>query len=124
MRQKDTNTMKKFITAILVLCAVVGCSKDGKIPEEIDGLTVDIDVHRFDRLFADATMADLPRLKSTYPYLFSKQYTDDYWKAKLSDTLQNEIEEQVAQVFPSFDDVQILIEKTLIKMKYGRRLTR
>ncbi len=91
-----------FVPALLVL---VGCGEEDRINEDIASIPVAIELHRFDREFAKAEPKDLPGLKSDYPYLFPSQYSDSVWVAKMQDTLQRELLEEVQAAFGDFNSV-------------------
>ena len=74
-----------FATFTIFLSA---CDENDKLEKEINAIEIDFEVHRFDQEFAQAQATDIPQLKNKYPYLFSQQYPDSLWEAKLADTLQ------------------------------------
>lgn len=97
--------MKRPIFIVLLTSiAFFGCNDTDKVAEEIAKIPVEVNVLRFDREFAEAEAVDLPKLKSTYPYLFPAQYHDSIWEAKLKDTIQIELFEAVGKTFPNLDD--------------------
>lgn len=79
-----------------------GCREHDNTEEVISKIAIDVEVLRFDREFANATPAQLPKLKSKYPYLFPEQYPDSVWTAKLIDTLQTALSEEVDSTFGNF----------------------
>lgn len=91
---------------MLILVAFVACKDDTSLNPEIEAISVDVSIDRFDRLFANTTPVQLPNLKNKYPYLFSKQYSDEFWEAKLSDTLQKELEREVDIAFKDSDQLE------------------
>ncbi|MCL6268081.1 gliding motility lipoprotein GldB [Flagellimonas myxillae] len=86
-----------------LLFLVIGCDNRDKKADEISKIPLELSVSRFDRDFADASPADLPRLKKRYPYLFPSQFPDSMWVAKFSDTIQTELSEEVDKAFGNFD---------------------
>lgn len=97
--------MKRPIFIVLLICLVFfGCNETDKIEAEIAEIQVEVKVSRFDREFAEAKPIDIPKLKKTYPYLFPVQYADSTWEAKLKDTIQIELFDEVGKTFPNFDD--------------------
>jgi len=98
--------MKKILGAVLILIAFVACKNDKQLHADIANITVEIPLDRFDRSFANVTTEGLPALKEKYPYLFSKQYSDEFWIAKLSDTLQKELEREVDLAFKDTEQVE------------------
>jgi gliding motility-associated lipoprotein GldB len=82
-----------------------GCGEESRIPEDIAAIPVTLEVHRFDRAFANAEPTDLPGLKAQYPYLFPPHYSDTVWLTKMRDTLQRELLEEVDATFNDFESV-------------------
>lgn len=81
---------------------VLGCKEVDKTAEEVAKITVELEVSRFDREFAEAQPEDIPKLKKKYPYLFPSRYPDSVWVAKVQDTLQVQLLQEVNNVFPDF----------------------
>ena len=108
----------KYFLIISCLALIFSCKEEDKNAEAISKVEVNLDIVRFDRLFADATADDIPVLKTKYSYLFPSQYPDSIWIAKLTDTLQLELQQEVFKTFENFDDETEEI-KTLFKhIKY------
>ncbi len=95
---------RPIFIVFLVLTVLYACNENDKIEEEISTINVDLNVARFDKQFAEAKAEDLPGLKQQYPYLFPQQYADSVWVAKLNDTIQKELFEEVQKIFPDFSD--------------------
>ena len=93
---------RPIFIVFLVLTVLYACNENDKIEEEISTINVDLNVARFDKQFAEAKAEDLPGLKQQYPYLFPQQYADSVWVAKLNDTIQKELFEEVQKTFPDF----------------------
>ncbi len=110
--------MKKWLASIGILCIIVGCKHDERLHPEIADIPVVITVDRFDRSFANATPEELPSLKNKYPYLFSKRYSDEFWEAKLSDTLQKELEREVDIAFKELAEIEEDLELLYKHIKY------
>ncbi|MDT0675712.1 gliding motility lipoprotein GldB [Autumnicola musiva] len=95
--------MRKFIFFIGLL-AFFACEEKSGREKEIEKTEVDFQLVRFDRQFAEATIHNLDSLKTEYPFFFPSQYPDSVWVNKLSDTIQQEIDTEVAAVFPEFSE--------------------
>nr|WP_299384893.1 gliding motility lipoprotein GldB [Allomuricauda sp.] len=91
------------VVLIVTLLGLQGCRKDEQREEKIAQIPVELNISRFDREFAQAEATDIPALKSKYPYLFPAQYPDNIWEAKLTDTIQNELEEEIHKAFGDFE---------------------
>lgn len=103
----------KFFPLLCSFLSLIGCIDGKKKNPEIEKISVDFAIHRFDTEFANATIQDIPKLKSNYPYLFSQTVPDSIWAKKLTDTLQLELEQEVANVFPDFRTEQAELESLM-----------
>ncbi len=104
-----------FLAFILVL---LGCKEIDKTEEAIAKIPIDLKISRFDREFAEASPSDIPQLKKQYPYLFPSQFPDSVWVAKLTDTLQVELFEQVDKTFGDFEIETEALESLFQHIKY------
>lgn len=109
---------RPFFIVFLVLSVIYSCNVNEKIEEEISKIKVDFKVSRFDLLFAEAKPADLPELKRSYPYLFPQQYPDSIWVAKLNDTIQKELSDEVLKSFPDFSEQEAGLTALFQHIKY------
>ncbi|MFK7811858.1 MAG: gliding motility lipoprotein GldB, partial [Maribacter sp.] len=97
--------MKTPIFIVLLISLVFfGCNDTDKVSEEIAKIPVVLKISRFDREFAEVKPVGLPKLKKNYPFLFPAQYPDSIWEAKLKDTIQIELFDEVGKSFPDFDN--------------------
>lgn len=110
-------TRQYFPITVLILL-IFSCKNENKVEEAIAQINVQLDISRFDQEFARAKVQDLPRLKSEYPYLFPAQFSDSLWISKMSDTLQSELEEEVALSFTSFETETEKLEDLFKHLKY------
>lgn len=93
--------LKKFWFFVLV-AGLFSCDKNSETEAKIEKVNADFEVIRFDEKFAEATEESLPELRKEYPFLFPERYPDSVWVNKLSDSIQQEIETEVANAFPQF----------------------
>ena len=111
--------MSSRIFVLLMLSLVfVSCSEDSKAEEEISKIEVDFVVERFDKAYAEAKPADLPKLKQAYPFLFSKHVPDSVWIDRINDTLQDQLLKEVGKVYPDFKEVKEDFKKLFQHLKY------
>jgi gliding motility-associated lipoprotein GldB len=111
--------MRRPIFIVLLISLVFfGCNETDKIEAEIAEIPVTVNVSRFDREFASAKPADLKNLKKTYPYLFPSQYPDSIWEAKLKDTIQIELFDEVGKAFPDFENEKQELTALFQHIKY------
>lgn len=107
---------------LILIMIPLSCKEDRNIPEEITHIPVHLELQRFDKRFARATPDSLNDLKQEFPYLFPKQYDDNFWEKKLTDTIQEELDQEVLKFFPDFkgelQDLELLYKH--IKFYYPK----
>ena len=91
----------KTIVLLLIAC-VFSCQNSSKIEKEISQIHIDLNIERFDQMFASSTAYDLPELQYNYPFLFSKRYSDSVWINRMSDPIQKLQNKAVDSVFEDF----------------------
>ena len=96
---------KKLFLSLSILVVLLACNKDSKIEKDIANIKIDIKVERFDQIFAGSQPQDLPKLKTTFPFLFSKRISDSIWINSMNDTLQQQLYTEVDKTFGNFDEV-------------------
>ncbi len=109
---------RSFFIISLVLSVIYSCNENDKIEEEISKINVDFKVSRFDLQFAEAKPGDLAELKRRYPYLFPQQFPDSIWVAKLNDTIQKELSDEVLKSFPDFSEQEAGLIALFQHIKY------
>lgn len=109
---------RPILIAFVGLILFFGCHTTDKVEAEIATINADVKVTRFDLEFASSKVADLPNLMKTYPYLFPAQYPDSIWEAKLKDTIQIELFDEVGKAFPDFTDEKQDLEALFQHIKY------
>ncbi|MFB9057395.1 gliding motility lipoprotein GldB [Mariniflexile ostreae] len=110
--------MKNIPFFLLILMFAFSCKKEHPLEATIAQKNIDIQVERFDMLFAKAAPEDLPKLKSEYPFMFSKKYPDSFWIENMQDTLQIELFKASKDVFPNFNNEEIEIESLFNHLSY------
>lgn len=111
-------SLKFYSIVICVLVVLFSCNSESKLEEEIASISMEVSVERFDQLFANATTEDLFELKETFPFFFPKQYNDSIWEQKLTDTLQIELNREVAKKYPNFNKETQQIASLFRHLKY------
>ncbi len=94
--------MFRIISFLCLTLILVSCDSQSKEEKQIEKISLDLKVTRFDKKFAEVNAENLPALKSAYPYLFPERFTDSMWLAKANDTIQQELNEEVAKAFSDF----------------------
>ncbi len=93
--------MNKFISLLISVVILISCEEKSAVEKEIEKVPVDVSVLRFDKVFANATEDDLPKLKSQYPMFFSPRVADSIYAQRMDDTLQHQLEDEVLKAFPN-----------------------
>lgn len=107
---------KTFYLLVILGLTLIGCENKDKIAEEVNKISLNLKVSRFDNEFANATANDLPNLRIEYPYLFPAP--DSVWVAKLQDSLQIELRQEVKTEFADFEIEKADIELLFKYIKY------
>lgn len=101
---------------LVVFVLLFGCNDSDKTEEEIANIPLDLKISRFDREFAAAGEEGLPALRKMYPYLFPAP--DSVWVAKMQDSLQIELFQEVGNAFRSFEEEEEGLENLFKHIKY------
>ena len=109
---------RPFFIIFLILSGIYSCNENDSIEEDISKINVDLKVSRFDVQFGEAEPEDLPALKQRYPYLFPEQFQDSIWLAKLNDTIQKELSDEVQKSFPDFSEQEASLTALFQHIKY------
>lgn len=108
----------KYLAVVLLSILFFSCNSKSNVEKEIDKISINVDILRFDKEFAAAGAADLPRLKAEFPAFFPKQYNDSIWIEKLTDTLQKQLENEVLKQFQEDEDLLEVLEPLFQHIKY------
>ncbi|MGK0493756.1 MAG: gliding motility-associated lipoprotein GldB [Maribacter sp.] len=109
--------MKKLIFTVLsVSLFFIGCNDSSKVAQDIEKISLELQVSRFDREFASAIPDNIPVLRTKYPYLFPAP--DSIWIAKMKDSLQIELFQEVDSTFNSFKDEEAGLTQLFKHIKY------
>ncbi|WP_303318535.1 gliding motility lipoprotein GldB [Flavivirga abyssicola] len=110
--------MKNLLLCLIIIVVVISCKNDNVLENEIASINTDIEVERFDLLFANTTQESLPKLKKAYPFMFSEKYKDSFWIARIKDTLQVALFNAVKKEFQNFEQTELEIESLFNHLKY------
>lgn len=111
--------MKKMLfVSLLITFILFSCNTENKIKPEIEALNVEVDIIRFDSIFAYSKDSDLEKLKGNYPFMFQNSIPDSLWIEKLNDSLQNVVEKEVLSQFSTFDTYDAEIHLFFKHLKY------
>jgi gliding motility-associated lipoprotein GldB len=94
--------MRKSLSILIIFsCVVLSCKNENKLEQEIAKIDVDVNIERFDQLFAQTQPENLANLKQAYPFMFPKRYHDSIWIERINDTLQQQLSVEVNKVHGS-----------------------
>lgn len=113
----------KFYFKNLILCLsftflVFSCKNDSKVQQGIAEINTDIEIERFDKLFAEVSSEEFAKLKQDYAFMFPEMYSDSFWLEKKADTLQMQLFEEVEKNFSDFSTIETEIESLFNHLKY------
>lgn len=108
----------KYCILVIFGMLLFSCNNESKVEKEIENIPMDVEIIRFDKVFAEATPADLPKLKTEFLAFFPKQYNDSIWVEKLTDTLQNQLESEVIKTFPQDEKLKGVLVPLFQHIKY------
>lgn len=94
------------------------CEKHSDTEKEIEKIPINFELVRFDQEFANTTLESLPELKAEYPFLFPTQFPDSIWMEKIHDTIQQELNTEVARAFPDFSAEEDALHSLFQHVKY------
>lgn len=97
---------------------ISSCDSKSKLEKTIGSIPVDLNIVRFDTIFAHAEISGLPQLKKEFPFFFPESYADSIWEMKLGDTLQAQLEEEVMKVFPNNDKLEVPLVSLFQHIQY------
>ncbi|SIS93809.1 protein involved in gliding motility GldB [Zobellia uliginosa] len=118
INRKLLSKLATFFVIFIISTSFIGCKESVKLSEDVKKIKLDVQIDRFDKEFAAARPEDLPVLKKKYPYLFPKQYSDSVWVAKMQDTIQVELLDEVEKAFSDFSEEEQSLELLFKHIKY------
>jgi gliding motility-associated lipoprotein GldB len=110
--------MKNFLLITIVLSGLLSCNSNSEVEKEIEKISVDVELIRFDMIFGKATIKDLPDLKRQFPLFFPERFADSIWEQRVTDTLQQQLNEAVLEVFPSEEKLEDELFSLFQHIKY------
>ena len=110
--------MKKLILVLISCCFFLHCKKNDAVEIVDVKKTIDVNIERFDKLYAAATVKSLPELKNQYPFLFPSQFPDSIWFAKINDPIFKELNIEVEKQFPDNSKFEDGIEMMVSRVKH------
>lgn len=97
---------------------MVSCDKKSKVEKEVEEIPLEIKVERFDKVFFESPVAELPKIKKTYPEFFPPGVQDEVWVEKMTNPLWKELYSEVQKTFGDFGPEKTAIEDVFRHAKY------
>lgn len=96
----------KFLIPLICFGLLLSCDSRNKIEADIEAISMEVPIVRFDKEFAQTTPATLTDLKKRYPVFFPVQFHDSIWLNNMSDTIQQLLNTEVEKAFPDNDNIE------------------
>ena len=80
-------------------------SKTGQLAKEVKQIPIEVEVIRFENTFFDSPISDFPKIQKEFSYLLSNSFDQAFWQAKMQDSLLKEVKSEVANHFPSDENI-------------------
>lgn len=109
--------MKKLFVLISAFL-FFSCKKDNEIESKLSAISVDFTIERFDKVFYESKVEDLPQIKSKYPFLFPEEYSDEVWESKLNDSLLKELYNEVQLKYKEGKDLKKGLEDLFKRIQF------
>ena len=110
--------MKKIVLICSLITLLVSCDKKSKVEKEVEEIPLEIKVERFDKIFFESPVAELPKIKTAYPEFFPQGVEDQVWIEKMTDPLWKELYSEVQKAFGDFGPEKTAIEDVFRHAKY------
>lgn len=108
-----------FLCLSLMFLGTHSSCKGGDATEDAIAKTViTFDVERFDEKFSKVIPETLPELKESYGFLFPNTYPDSIWIARSKDTIQQEVNAEVAKMYTDFSTIENELEEFFKHLNY------
>ena len=102
-------SVRKFLFFLIVISAL-SCN-------DSNNHDIEIELERFEEVFFTSDIDNLNNVKKDFPFLFPTQFENQIWIDRLTDTIQNEIYNEVKKSFFDFS-----IQKNSLQDIYGNYL--
>ncbi len=109
-------TQKIFILCFFLFA--IGCKNNKFKESEILSIPFELTIDRFDKKFHLAKAHDIPELKTNYPFLFPKKFSDSVWIKRQKDSLQLLLLENIEEKFSSMAPLEDQLECLFKHLKY------
>lgn len=109
--------MYRFLLLLFISVVVVSCKKTNPTPDVSD-IAVDIQLVRFDSIFAQVNEKNLQKIKSDYPLFFPNNQPDSVWLALKKDSMFQYLHQEINKSFKDFSPYKKDITLLMQRVKY------
>ncbi|WP_026704030.1 gliding motility lipoprotein GldB [Flavobacterium soli] len=110
--------MKQAFLLCSLIIIMASCDKKSKVEKQVEEIPLEVKVERFDKVFFETPVADLPKIKKLYPEFFPDGVEDKVWIEKMSNPLWRELYAEVQKTFGDFGSEKTAIEDVFRHAKY------
>jgi gliding motility-associated lipoprotein GldB len=111
------NTIKYYILLTLFL-SLLACSDHKNTPIDLSGVSVNIEIIRFEQQFYTGSAEELPALKDKFSYLFPGSSPDSVWIAKMNDEDEQFLYESSQKEYGDFSQQKENLTSLFEHVKY------
>jgi len=102
----------------MIVLLFFSCDKTSQIEKEIEAISMDITIERFDQLYANTTIETLPKLKADFPFMFSKRDSDSIVISKINNIYVKELSDATKEKFNNLEGIESEIGLLFKHLKY------
>ena len=106
------------MAALCLFISVSSCDRKSALQKEIQAITMEVSVERFDQVFMKIKAENLAYLKIPYPFLFPNQTPDSVFIKRTQDPIQKLIQASVDSVFVNFESTELDLRSLYKHIKY------
>lgn len=110
--------MKKTLFFCTLIVLLASCDKKSKAEKAVEEIPLEIKVQRFDKIFFESPVSELPKIKKNYPEFFPEEVEDQVWIDKMTNPLWKELYSEVQKSFGDFSSEKTAIEDLFKHAKY------
>lgn len=110
--------MRFFLGVLIVFFCFSTCKPDQRKKIDISTISTDFEVNRYEMDFYNASSKTLPQVKSKYPYLFPKEFTDSLSLIKIEDKDEQELFAESQKLYKDFTSVETQLASLFKHVKY------
>lgn len=110
--------MKKYLLPFALCLLFASCDKKSKTEKEIENIPLEIKVVRFDKIFFETPVSELPKIKKQFPILFPEEVQDSVWINKMKNPLWRELYTEVQKKYSNFEPETQEIEDLFRHIKF------